>query len=84
MWRRCEAADLAVAQGVVDESDEVAGCGGDTDVASTALPDLIASLPDQIRGFGPVKDNARAKAGARRRELLAALDQPPVVAMAAE
>ncbi len=44
----------------------------------------LASLPDQIRGFGPVKDNARVKAEARRKELLAALDQPPVVAMAAE
>jgi len=44
----------------------------------------LASLPDTIRGFGPVKDNARAKAEGRRRELLAALDKPPVVAMAAE
>jgi indolepyruvate ferredoxin oxidoreductase len=44
----------------------------------------LASLPDSIRGFGPVKDNARAKAELRRKELLAALSQPPVVAMAAE
>jgi indolepyruvate ferredoxin oxidoreductase len=44
----------------------------------------LASLPDMIRGFGPVKDNARAKATARRKELLSALNQAPVVAMAAE
>jgi len=44
----------------------------------------LASLPDMIRGFGPVKDNARAKATVRRKELLSALNQAPVVAMAAE
>jgi indolepyruvate ferredoxin oxidoreductase len=44
----------------------------------------LASLPDSIRGFGPVKDNARAKAELRRKELLTALSQPTVVAMAAE
>jgi indolepyruvate ferredoxin oxidoreductase len=44
----------------------------------------LASLPDSIRGFGPVKDNARAKAEVRRRELVAALASPPAVAMAAE
>ena len=44
----------------------------------------LASLPDMIRGFGPVKDNARAKAAARREALLAELDAPPVVALAAE
>jgi indolepyruvate ferredoxin oxidoreductase len=52
----------------------------DTMATATSL----ASLPDTIRGFGPVKDNARAKAATRRTELLAALDNPPVVAMAAE
>ena len=45
----------------------------------------LASLPDLIRGFGPVKDNAIAKAEARRTALLTALDAPaPAVAMAAE
>jgi indolepyruvate ferredoxin oxidoreductase len=44
----------------------------------------LASLPDAIRGFGPVKDNARAKAETRRTELLAALNNAPVVAIAAE
>ena len=42
------------------------------------------SLPDTIRGFGPVKDNARAKAAAKRTELLALLNHPPAMAMAAE
>jgi indolepyruvate ferredoxin oxidoreductase len=44
----------------------------------------IVSLPDMIRGYGPVKDNARAKAEERRVALLAELDKPPVIAMAAE
>jgi indolepyruvate ferredoxin oxidoreductase len=44
----------------------------------------LASLPDMIRGFGPVKDNARAKADLRRAELLEALNAPQVMAMAAE
>ncbi len=44
----------------------------------------IAGLPDQIRGFGPVKDANRAKAEARRIQLLAELSQPAGLAMAAE
>jgi indolepyruvate ferredoxin oxidoreductase len=44
----------------------------------------VVELPDQIRGFGPVKDANREKAQARRTELLAALSQPAVMAMAAE
>ena len=44
----------------------------------------LASLPEMIRGFGPVKDSARAKAEVRRTELLAALTAPRVEAMAAE
>lgn len=44
----------------------------------------LAELPDQIRGFGPVKDANRAKAEVRRTALLEALGRPPVVAMAAE
>ncbi len=44
----------------------------------------LASLPESIRGFGPVKDNAREKAETRRKELLNALNSAPVVAMAAE
>ena len=44
----------------------------------------LAELPDQIRGFGPVKDANRAKAEVRRRELLEAFARPVPVAMAAE
>jgi indolepyruvate ferredoxin oxidoreductase len=44
----------------------------------------IAELPDQIRGFGPVKDANRAVAQARRAELLDAFARPRAVAMAAE
>ena len=43
----------------------------------------LASLPSDIRGFGPVKDAARAKAEAKRLDLLAAMDAPRVVPMAA-
>ncbi|WP_428483742.1 indolepyruvate ferredoxin oxidoreductase family protein [Rhodopila sp.] len=44
----------------------------------------LAELPDQIRGFGPVKDANRAKAVARRTQLLAQLSRPAPMAMAAE
>jgi indolepyruvate ferredoxin oxidoreductase len=44
----------------------------------------LAELPDQIRGFGPVKDANRAKAAVRRAELLAQFARPAPVAMAAE
>jgi indolepyruvate ferredoxin oxidoreductase len=44
----------------------------------------LAELPDQIRGYGPVKDANRAKAEVRRTQLLEALSRPVTVAMAAE
>ncbi len=44
----------------------------------------LAELPDQIRGFGPVKDANRAKAEAQRTQLLEALSRPPALAVAAE
>ena len=44
----------------------------------------IADLPDQIRGFGPVKEANRAKAEVRRMQLLAQLAQPETMKMAAE
>jgi len=44
----------------------------------------LAELPDQIRGFGPVKHTNRAKAEARRVQLLEALSRPAALAMAAE
>jgi indolepyruvate ferredoxin oxidoreductase len=44
----------------------------------------LAELPDQIRGFGPVKDANRTKAKEVRAQLLAALSQPAPLAMAAE
>ena len=44
----------------------------------------VAELPDQIRGFGPVKDANRAKAEVRRLELLEQFADPTSLAMAAE
>jgi len=44
----------------------------------------LAELPDQIRGFGPVKDANRAKAETRRTQLLEQLSRTPALAMAAE
>jgi indolepyruvate ferredoxin oxidoreductase len=44
----------------------------------------LAELPDQIRGFGPVKDVNRTKAQLRRQQLLEELSRPVPVAMAAE
>ena len=43
----------------------------------------LAELPDQIRGFGPVKEANRKKAEARRKVLLESL-QAPSLAVAAE
>ena len=44
----------------------------------------IADLPDQIRGFGPVKDANRTQAEVRRAALLAQFAHPAPAAMAAE
>lgn len=44
----------------------------------------LAELPDQIRGFGPVKDANRAKAMAQREALLARPHAPMPPALAAE
>ena len=44
----------------------------------------IAQLPDEIRGFGHVKEANRTKAEARRTQLLAQLTAPDAVRMAAE
>ncbi len=44
----------------------------------------LAELPDQIRGFGPVKDANRGKALIVRAQLLEALEQPAPMPMAAE
>jgi len=51
------------------------------DTLETAVS--LAELPDQIRGFGPVKDANRAKAEVRRKVLLESLQAPPL-AVAAE
>ena len=44
----------------------------------------LAELPDQIRGFGPVKDANREKAMIVRAQLLEAWEQPAPMPMAAE
>jgi indolepyruvate ferredoxin oxidoreductase len=44
----------------------------------------LAELPEQIRGFGPVKDANRAKADGLRAQLLEQFAHPVAVAMAAE
>jgi indolepyruvate ferredoxin oxidoreductase len=40
----------------------------------------LAALPDQIRGFGPVKDANRAKAEAQRTGLLQRMTEPVLLA----
>jgi indolepyruvate ferredoxin oxidoreductase len=69
-----------IAQYTGDLRTVMAGLTRDNLAAAVA----IAELPDQIRGFGPVKDANRNKAQARRAELLDALDRPVTTAMAAE
>jgi indolepyruvate ferredoxin oxidoreductase len=44
----------------------------------------LAELPDQIRGFGPVKDANRVKAEVRRQALLARLENKNTAVLAAE
>jgi indolepyruvate ferredoxin oxidoreductase len=58
----------------------IAKLRGDNIQAAVAL----AELPDQIRGFGPVKDANRVKADARRGTLRAALAQTEPMPIAAE
>ncbi len=53
-------------------------------VANVDTAVALAELPDQIRGFGPVKDANRAKAQAQRAQLLEALSRPAALAVAAE
>jgi indolepyruvate ferredoxin oxidoreductase len=69
-----------VDQYVGDLRAMLAGLTGDN--LDTAV--AVAELPDQIRGFGPVKDANRAKADIRRRELLEQFERPVQVALAAE
>ena len=75
-------AERALIEQYIADLRRCAGAALRPETLETAVS--LAALPEQIRGFGPVKDNARAKAAARRKELLAALEHPPVVAMAAE
>jgi indolepyruvate ferredoxin oxidoreductase len=69
-----------IAQYVADLRTVLAGLTAANFGAAVAL----AELPDQIRGFGPVKDANRAKAELRRAQLLEALSRPAALAMAAE
>ena len=57
---------------IADLHTAAAALRPDTLGTATAL----AELPDMIRGFGPVKDANRAKAGQRRAMLLARLSDP--------
>jgi len=47
-----------------------------TDTRDAAI--ALANLPQEIRGFGPVKEASIQKAQARRQELLAVLHAPPI------
>ncbi len=67
-------------QYIGDLRTALAGLNRDNLGAAVAL----AELPDQIRGFGPVKDANREKAMARRTDLLDAIARPVRQAMAAE
>ena len=49
----------------------------DRDRLATAV--ALASIPEMIRGYGPVKQRSIVQARAKQKELLAAFDQPSVV-----
>ena len=53
------------------------------DTANAALAAEIASIPEQIRGYGHVKDAHLEAAKAREAELLASWNKPSTVAAAA-
>jgi indolepyruvate ferredoxin oxidoreductase len=39
----------------------------------------LASIPEMIRGYGPVKQRSIVQAQAKQKELMAAFDPPPCV-----
>jgi len=41
----------------------------------------LASIPEMIRGYGPVKQRSIVQARAKQKELMAAFDQASVVAL---
>ena len=51
----------------------------DRDRLATAV--ALASIPEMIRGYGPVKQRSIVQARAKQKELMAAFDQAPVVAL---
>jgi indolepyruvate ferredoxin oxidoreductase len=64
------------------EADMAQALAGLT-VANLETVVALASLPDKVRGYGPVKAGNMAKARAQRADLLARLAQP-AFAVAAE
>ena len=74
VWERA-----LIGQYEADLKAAMAVLGPDTLEAAVAL----VELPDQIRGFGPVKEANRQVAEVRRKLLLERLQAPPV-AVAAE
>jgi len=51
----------------------------DRDRLATAV--ALVSIPEMIRGYGPVKQRSIVQARAKQKELMAAFDQAPVVAL---
>jgi indolepyruvate ferredoxin oxidoreductase len=76
--RREERALIRDYEGLIDEL-----LGGLTP-ANHSLAVKLASIPDDIRGYGHVKDAHLVKARRKQEELLALWRQPPVLTQAAE
>ncbi|MSU89030.1 indolepyruvate ferredoxin oxidoreductase family protein [Rhodobacteraceae bacterium 2CG4] len=66
-----------------DYEAEIAALLADWPADHADIARALAELPLQIRGFGPVKEQAANAAAARRDELRAALRQPPPAAQSA-
>jgi len=64
--------------------DDVARLLANLTPGNHAIAVALAQLPQEIRGFGPVKEQAMQRAAERRGELLAAFAAPPEQAQAAQ
>jgi indolepyruvate ferredoxin oxidoreductase len=76
--RRQERALIREYEGLVDE------LLGDLSPLNHSLAVKLASLPDDIRGYGHVKDAHLARARRKQQDLLAQWRHPPVMTQAAE
>ena len=62
---------------IADYEKDVATVLGQLSSANAEIAVELLSLPDRIRGYGPVKEKAAKEAKARHEQLVADLASPP-------